>query len=213
VLGGPGGGLRPPPGAGYGPVMGPPPAAPSIPPPAGELWVFAYGSLMWDPGFPHDEARHARLHGYHRALCVWSWRYRGTPARPGLVLGLDRGGCCTGIAYHVPPGACRDALAYLAERELQGGVYLPLYRPVRLAGGVAVEALAFVVRRDHPQYAGQLSTERAARTVRGASGRRGPNVDYVANTVTHLERMGMPCRRLRRVLDALLSAAPGGAPR
>ncbi len=171
--------------------------------PAGELWVFAYGSLIWDPGFPHDQASHARLHGYHRSLCVWSWRYRGTRERPGLVLGLDRGGCCTGIAYRVPDAAQQAALEYLAERELVGGVYHPRYKPVRLARGPMVMALAFVVDRTHPQYAGRPSAGGAAGTVRGARGARGPNIDYVVNTVTHLEQMGMPCRRLRAVLDAL----------
>ena len=175
-------------------------------PPEGDLWVFAYGSLMWNPGFPHVEAHRARLYGYHRSLCVWSWVYRGTRRAPGLVLGLDRGGSCPGIAYRVPGAADQAALDYLAERELITGVYYPLWKPLRVEDGRSVSALAFVVDRDHPQYAGKLPERGAVATVRGASGRNGANLDYVANTVAHLELMGIPCRRLRRVLDELLPA-------
>jgi len=172
-------------------------------PPSGDLWVFAYGSLMWNPGFPHVEARRARLYGYHRSLCVWSWVYRGTRRAPGLVLGLDRGGSCSGIAYRVPTAAHRAALTYLAERELVTGVYYALWKPLRVEAGRRVRALAFVVDRGHQQYAGKLPEHGAVATVRGARGRNGANLDYVANTVAHLEMMGIPCRRLRGVLDGL----------
>jgi len=89
----------------------------------GDLWIFGYGSLMWDPGFHHAEARPALVHGYHRRFCVYSYSYRGTRARPGLVLGLDRGGACKGIAYRVPRRHAKATLAYLWKRELDGGVY------------------------------------------------------------------------------------------
>src|SRR5262249_22157026 len=119
-----------------------------------ELWVFGYGSLMWNPGFEHEEAVPAVVHRYHRRLCDWSFAYRGTRERPGLLLGLDRGGSCAGMAIRVAPHQRRPALAYLFERELDNGiadngVYQPKRLPVRM-GDRRVEALVFVVDRTHP---------------------------------------------------------------
>lgn len=156
-----------------------------------DLWVFGYGSLMWNPGFEHAESLAARLHGYHRALCIWSWVYRGTQKRPGLVLGLDSGGSCLGRTFRVTDGSRRAAVAYLFERELVTAVYHPIIHRVHLQDGRKVNALAFRVDRSSPQYAGKLSPEHAARTVRRSSGRHGPNVDYVANTCAHLEELGI----------------------
>jgi cation transport protein ChaC len=167
------------------------------------LWVFAYGSLMWNPGFPHVAVRPARLHGYHRALCVWSWVYRGTPAVPGLVLGLDRGGSCLGRAFRVAAGRERGVVDYLSERELITNVYFAVWRDVRLDDWRRVRALTFVVDRRHAQYAGKLSAERAADVVRRARGCRGPNSEYVINTATHLQQLGMPCPVLKRVHELL----------
>lgn len=107
----------------------------------GDFWVFGYGSLMWRPGFAHTEIRRARLHGFRRALCVSSFIYRGTPERRGLVLGLDRGGSCVGLAFRVPPGLREEVLAYLRDRELVTRVYLERMLPVRLEGGENVEAV------------------------------------------------------------------------
>lgn len=170
-----------------------------IPVPADELWVFGYGSLMWDPGFAHAEVHAARLHGHHRSLCVWSWRYRGTPAEPGLVFGLDRGGSCIGRAFRVPEAEKTSAVGYLREREMVGGVYAPLFKTVRLSDGRAVRSLTFVVRRDHPQYAGRLTAEQAAATVSYASGLSGPNADYITSTVQELDALGVRDPLLRRV--------------
>ena len=137
---------------------------------SGDLWVFGYGSLMWRPGFPFLERRHAHLHGYHRALCVYSHVHRGTPERPGLVLGLDRGGRCHGVAFRVAPEEAAETVQYLREREQVTAVYVERRLPVRLAGGETVAALAYVVDRGHPQYAGRLPQEDFAAV--GAPGRR-----------------------------------------
>jgi len=166
---------------------------------AGEPWVFAYGSLLWNPGFPYAEACRAQVYGYHRALCVWSWIYRGTPSVPGLVLGLDRGGSCLGLAYRVPEAERRRVAEYLFGRELVSRVYRPVCPLARLADGRRVRVLAFAVDRAHVQYAGRLAPEEAAGIVARARGRKGPNWDYVRNTVLGLERLGAPHGLLHEV--------------
>ena len=176
------------------------PRAPEAPDP---LWVFGYGSLIWHPGFPYLESRAARVHGHHRALCVWSWEYRGTVSAPGLVLGLGSGGSCTGVAFHVPARERDATLAYLLRRELPSDLYRPGIRSVRLHDGRRVRALTFLADPRHPRYAGDLSVERTLQVVSAARGHRGSNADYVRNTVEHLEELGIPCRRLHRLVDAL----------
>ncbi|VVT34983.1 gamma-glutamylcyclotransferase [Hoeflea sp. EC-HK425] len=168
-----------------------------------DFWVFGYGSLMWRPGFAHEEARQARLFGYHRALCVRSFVHRGTPERPGLVLGLDRGGSCHGVAFRVRP-ADRDAVTdYLRARELVTNVYLETTRKVRLDDGRDVRALTYVVDRGHTQYGGALSVKDALSQVSGAVGQSGPNEDYVINTVDHLRTLRIRDQHLEAVADAL----------
>lgn len=177
------------------------PRAPSIHIPAGEdMWVFAYGSLMWNPGFPHVERQPALLRGFHRRFCVYSHHYRGTPERPGLVLGLDRGGACRGIAFRVAAPHVADTLVYLWEREMVTGVYRPGMLPVRLPGGV-VRACSFVVDRRHQQYCGRLELERTVDLIVGGVGRNGPNWEYLVNTVEHLEAIGIRDGLLRRLAD------------
>lgn len=171
--------------------------------PAGDMWVFGYGSLMWNPGFPHGQARTAHIHGYHRALCVWSWVHRGTRARPGLVLGLDRGGSCVGIAHRVAAADRDAAVEYLYARELVTHVYVPVVRPIRIEGVGTAAALSFVVDRGHDQYAGKLSAVEAARTIRRARGQSGANPEYFANTMAHLEELGIGCPRLMEIERAL----------
>jgi len=157
----------------------------------GEFWVFGYGSLMWRPGFVHEEHRLARVHGYRRALCVRSYVHRGTRACPGLVLGLDRGGSCLGVAFKVAEPLRDEVLAYLRERELVTNVYHERVVPVRFADGEAVNAVVYVVDRSHPQYAGSLGVEEAAEIVLGATGEAGPNRDYLINTARHLGQLGI----------------------
>jgi glutathione-specific gamma-glutamylcyclotransferase len=176
--------------------------------PASDLWVFGYGSLMWKPGFAHIEVRAARICGYHRALCVRSWVYRGTPAVPGLVVGLDRGGSCIGRAFRVP-ATDKDAVAnYLYERELATNVYLPKLVPVQLDDGRRVSALTFIVDRMHAQYAGRLSVEEATEIVRHAYGRNGPNTEYILHTVAHLDELGIADSLLHRVQARLDACKP-----
>jgi cation transport protein ChaC len=166
----------------------------------GELWVFAYGSLMWEPNFPCAEVRPALLRGYHRALCILSIRNRGTKARPGLVLGLARGGSCAGMALRVAPGHQAETLAYLEERELATLAYRPKLLPVRLDGGPSVPALAFVADPKHPQYVGDLPAERAAALVRQGRGSYGNALDYLRNVIAHLDAIGIADGPLHRVL-------------
>src|SRR5690606_2073827 len=141
----------------------------------GDFWVFGYGSLMWRPGFAHTETHRARLSGYRRALCVRSHVHRGTPDRPGLVLRLDRGGSCLGLAFRVPLDLSGEVMAYLRERELITNVYLEKRLPVRLDSGERVQAVTYVVDRAHTQYAGAVDAEEAARAVSGSVGQSGPN--------------------------------------
>src|SRR6185369_14763042 len=130
-------------------------------PTAGDLWVFGYGSLMWRPGFDYVERIDAKLIGAHRALCVYSFVHRGTPERPGLVLGLDRGGACRGIAFRIAPADREPTIHYLREREQVTSVYLEVLRGVTLLGQpeCRVQELTYVVDRGHPQYAGKLSID------------------------------------------------------
>ena len=168
-----------------------------------DLWGFGYGSLMWRPGFPFLERRHALLRGYHRALCVFSHVHRGTPERPGLVLGLDRGGSCHGVAFRVGAADVTETVAYLRAREQVTGVYLERRVPVQLAEADAVEALAYVVDRGHEQYAGRLPDDELLRLVRQGRGLSGANPDYVRSTHDHLSEMGVLDPLLRRLVAAL----------
>jgi len=165
----------------------------------GDFWVFGYGSLIWRPGFAHVETRRAHLHGYRRSLCVYSFVHRGTRQRPGLVLGLDHGGSCVGLAFRVPGELRDEVIAYLRERELVTSVYLERTLKVRLEDGGAVEALAYIVDRKHEQYAGALDAAHAAAVVRGAVGQSGNNEDYVLSTLKHLEALGIRDRWLEDV--------------
>ena len=157
----------------------------------GDFWVFGYGSLMWRPDFAHIETRRARLFGFHRALCVLSHVHRGTPERPGLVLGLDRGGSCIGLAFRVPDGLRGEVMDALRARELVTNVYLERQLRVRLDDGKIVPAVTYVVDRGHVQYAGPLDVDQAVARVAGATGRSGPNEDYVINTVEHLNALSI----------------------
>ncbi len=157
----------------------------------GEFWVFGYGSLMWRPGFDHVEKARARLHGYRRALCIVSRVHRGTPERTGLVLGLDRGGSCVGVAFRVENHLREEVLAYLRERELVSHAYKERFLQARLEDGRLIEALSYVVDRGHEQYSGPLTVEQAALRVKGAVGKSGTNEDYLLSTVEHLEALGI----------------------
>ncbi|WP_320198778.1 gamma-glutamylcyclotransferase [Agrobacterium sp. rho-13.3] len=164
-----------------------------------DFWVFGYGSLMWNPGFPFEERQQARLYGYRRSLCIRSNVYRGTDENPGLVLGLERGGSCHGVAFRVADAEKGPVLDYLRERELVSNVYKERVIAVGLADGRRQNALTYVADPAHSHYVGGLPVEEAASIVRHASGRSGPNVDYVFNTVQHLQDMGIRDALLERV--------------
>jgi cation transport protein ChaC len=168
----------------------------------GDLWVFGYGSLMWRPGFDYLERLPGRVIGLHRALCVYSFVHRGTPERPGLVLGLDRGGACRGIVFRVAAARREATIAYLRDREQVTSVYIESMRRVLLPGGEA-KALLYVVDRGHPQYAGQLDFERQLALVREAHGRSGANIDYVLATVAEIEAQGCHDPTLHRLAERL----------
>jgi cation transport protein ChaC len=167
------------------------------------MWVFGYGSLIWRPGFEYLERVPARLLGAHRSLCVYSWVHRGTPEHPGLVLALDRGGTCRGIAYRVAEEARENVLDYLREREQVTAVYLERIRPIRFDDGRTAEAVTYMVDRAHGQYAGKLDEEMQFTLVSDAAGKSGANRDYVINTAEHLEELGMPDPRLSRLAQRL----------
>jgi len=153
-------------------------------------WVFAYGSLLWNPLFPFAESRRARVRGFHRHFCLWSLASRGRPDAPGLVLGLDRGGSCPGVAYRLPAPLAIDELHLLWRREMVTGAYDP--RWVKLdADGKPLTALTFVVRRDHPQYAGRLACEEQARVIATACGAFGSSADYLERTRVALVSHGV----------------------
>jgi len=188
---------------------GTPPADPTQ-----DVWVFAYGSLMWRPGFRFAEALHASLHGYRRGFCIYSVFYRGSVQRPGLVLGLQRGGLCEGIAYRLAPEVAQEALAYIRAREQVSGVYREKMVHLAIAGepGRSVTALTFVAEKRHPSFARNLPLQRQARVIRGASGSSGNNVDYLINTMKHLAELKIRDRQLERlqtITGAFFANGPG----
>jgi len=171
----------------------------SLMPERGDLWVFGYGSLMWNPGFDHVDAGKAWLHGYHRAFCMYSERHRGTRARRGLVLALDRGGSCQGIAYRVRRDRAEATLAYLWEREMPRYAYMPRILRARYHGRL-IDCVTFVVDRSQPNYARGLSAAETAAIIAGAVGERGSNRDYLASTVEHLDELGIRDSVIHRIL-------------
>ena len=167
----------------------------------GDLWVFGYGSLIWRPGFEFIEQVPARLIGEHRALCVYSFDHRGTPEKPGLVLGLDRGGACRGVAFRVAAKRRESTIDYLRSREQTTHVYREVMRSVWLDNEARgrVSALTYVVDRGHVQYAGRQPISEQFRIVRQGHGRSGNNRDYVLSTVRAIEARGFRDTQLHQL--------------
>jgi cation transport protein ChaC len=177
---------------------------------ADPVWIFAYGSLLWDPDFPRGAAEPALLRGYHRRFCLFSYDYRGTRARPGLTLGLDRGGACHGIVLQLPRETLAEAIDTLWDREMTAPRVYDMRSLVVWTRCGRLRAFGFTVRRDHPDYAGRLSPDETARIIAGAAGRRGTNRDYLVSTLRHLADLGLadaPLARLAEHVEALVAAA------
>ena len=170
-----------------------------------DFWVFGYGSLMWKPGFPHEEVSPARISGLHRSLCIYSWVHRGTQDNPGLVFGLDRGGACNGMAFRVKGAERIDVIEYLRARELVTNVYRETSRMITLEDGHKTRAVAYVVDPTSPQYAGRLPHHELLDHVRDAVGQSGKNDEYVVQTVEQLRRMNIRDHKLERLADELAS--------
>ena len=180
--------------------------------PGEPYWVFAYGSLMWNPGFDFLERVQARLYGWHRAFCIYSYHYRGTPQEPGLVLGLDRGGSCHGVCYRIAPDDIAAVTEYLWRREMLTHVYMPRRAKAQLSaapanraaiGGATIAVQTFVADPTHVQYTGRLALDDAARIIAAGHGVGGSNTEYLINTVDHLDELGIadrPLHRLRRMV-------------
>jgi glutathione-specific gamma-glutamylcyclotransferase len=171
----------------------------------GNPYVFGYGSLIWNPGFPFLRSERALLRGAHRSLSVYSHRHRGTAERPGLVFGLSRGGSCLGVAFEVEANRWPDVFDYLQGREQDRGVYREVFRDVTLMSGRRVRALAYLVNENHPQFAGRLPILEQVALVSGAKGESGRNAEYVRNTAEHLLALGIR----DRALDAIVAALDG----
>ncbi len=173
-------------------------------------WVFGYGSLMWRPGFDYAERVGALLYGRRRAFCIYSVHHRGTPQRPGLVLGLAPGGSVRGAAYRVAANAWPEVHAYLLEREQPTETYREARSAIRLSDGRRISAVSFLSDTRHPQWAGDLDLERQARLIAGATGLSGPNIDYLRDLVGHLRAEGVRDRAMEQLLGRVeqLEAGP-----
>ncbi len=178
--------------------------------PKGDIWVFAYGSLMWQPNFNFAEKCHARLPGYHRALCIYSIEYRGTAEKPGLVFGLNSGGSCQGIAFRILETNAEAVVKYLHEREMITGVYRPQWQPIDLYTNCPTKrqetsAYIFVADTNHSQYTGHLDDHETVRLIRQGHGKSGPCIDYLKNTLDHLIALGIEDQDLARIVKKALN--------
>jgi cation transport protein ChaC len=173
------------------------------------VWIFGYGSLIWNPLMQYAERRWARVRGWHRGFYIWSKVNRGTPDKPGLVLALDRGGSCHGVAYRLhDDGRLMDELAILWRREMVAGTYMPRWLNADIGDGV-VRAIAFVVNRGKPGYAGRLEEDRIVSIALEAHGAYGSCADYLTQTAGSLERQGLPDRKLSRLARRVAKARDG----
>lgn len=169
--------------------------------PRRDLWIFGYGSLMWRPEFRYERKSVGLLKGYHRALCILSTRYRGTERKPGLVMGLCRGGSCWGMAFRIPAERVPYVLAKLWAREMLRRVYQPKLLPVRVEHGRKVLALAFVADAAHPLFMRELDLHRRAQLVAQGIGQRGPCTEYIRRTLEHMYELGLTDPHLAKVLE------------
>jgi glutathione-specific gamma-glutamylcyclotransferase len=173
--------------------------------PAADVWVFGYGSLMWNPAFAYAEHCVGVIRGWHRRFCLWMEMGRGSPANPGLMLALDRGGTCRGVAFRIPAHEARAELLLIWRREMFGTAYLARWTEVRTAHA-SFPAITFVVNRTDPRYAGRLDDAKAAMHIASASGALGTCAAYLRNTLEHLESLGIRDAGLQRIVAGAAKA-------
>jgi glutathione-specific gamma-glutamylcyclotransferase len=173
-----------------------------------ERWVFGYGSLIWNPEVDFECAELARLYGFHRRFCIGSTRYRGTPQTPGVVLGLDRGGSCIGMAFRLSQASLAESVRRLYDREMGNEVYIPTRVSILLASGERTSALAFVANRSSPAYQ-RLADAEVMRRLAHCSGQRGANAEYLIRTVHSLKNHGVRDAMLERLARQLTGAQTG----
>lgn len=176
--------------------------------PTDDVWLFGYGSLIWNPAIEYAEKRPATVHGLHRRFCLWTHLGRGTPERPGLVLGLDRGGCCRGVVYRIAAEQADEELDIVWRREMVSDAYRARWLKADTPEGT-VPAIGFVINRAHERYAGAMSDEAIARSIAKAHGFLGPCCEYLFNTVEHLDELGMPDAGLIRLARQVEAAQRG----
>jgi cation transport protein ChaC len=174
-----------------------------------DCWVFGYGSLVWNPLFHFEEKRVVTTHGYHRSFCLWSRINRGTPDRPGLVLGLDRGGRCRGVAYRIAPEKAENELRLIWRREMLMNAYLPRWVTVN-DGETEFRAITFVIDRSGPSYAGRLPPATIIDRLMSCHGRMGPGLEYLLHTVDALRAHGIKDRQLQELCDLAHALKPAG---
>ncbi|MSP49912.1 MAG: gamma-glutamylcyclotransferase [Alphaproteobacteria bacterium] len=179
--------------------------------PSPEVWVFGYGSLIWNPAFHFVERRVGTIHGHHRRFCLWTTLGRGSPDCPGLMLGLDRGGSCRGVVLRIAPDQVEAETDVLWRREMVSNAYVPTWVRAATEKG-DVWAIAFTINRGHDRYAEKMSEEQAADIIARAVGRVGPCRDYLLNTVDHLDRLGIHDRSMKRLADKVRRQLAGAAP-
>jgi cation transport protein ChaC len=168
------------------------------------VWVFGYGSLIWNPAFHFTDRVVGTVHGFHRRFCLWTHLGRGCPEHPGLVLGLERGGCCRGVAYHIAPEAAIEELDIVWRREMIGGAYVPRWVNV-YTSMATVRAITFTINHAHERYVRDLSDEEAAAAIARARGFLGACADYLINTVDHLAGLGIHDQPLERLRNRMLA--------
>lgn len=173
-----------------------------------DVWVFGYASLMWRPGFEYQDIQPAQLFGYHRALCVYSYIYRGTRENPGLVAGLLPGGSCRGMAIKVAASNWDRVHDYLLEREMVYNVYIPKWMKGRVNGKI-IPMYGFVANPDHEQFAGHLSNQKAAELIAHGHGQEGSGLEYLTNTIDHLGELGIKDRVLSQIYELALNSPSG----
>ncbi|MDA1308165.1 MAG: gamma-glutamylcyclotransferase [Proteobacteria bacterium] len=175
-----------------------------------DVWLFAYGSLIWNPAIHFAEQRCVTVRGYHRKFCLEVHLGRGSPEAPGLMLGLDRGGSCRGVALRIPAARAREELEVVWQREMVGTAYTAKWLGAAGNGG-PIRAIGFVVDRAHDRYVGGMEEQQAAALIAGASGFLGPCADYLRQTSSHLTKLGIPdsgLRRLQTLVDKLQRETP-----